>query len=266
MKQTRPVLHARDHMAGGADPVPGLLPKSGTVEDVIVGTLPGAYYKLNETTGDWADSSGAGRTAAYVARTGTVRGTAAQLDEGDGALCVTVAGPAPAASLSPSNVGACTDPFFRFTGVAPFTVSALIKPILLPVEGSSFSQGICGNVSDPSSGARGWGLFILSDLFDPDHPSPAFSGTAARVCFRRSTDSAGRQQAVGPPLTAGVWQRVTGVFDGAGMGVWVDGVQVAGTTSGTISIPAFDTFRFGDCGIGEGPAARWPPSRATSTR
>jgi hypothetical protein len=58
---------------------------------------------------------------------------------------------------------------------------------------------------------------------------------------------------------AGVWQRVTGVFDGAGMGVWVDGVQVAGTTSGTISIPAFDTFRLGDCGINEGAGGTMAP-------
>src|SRR4051794_40306711 len=127
-----PRMHGITHLTGGADPIPGLLPPSGTVEQVILATMPGAYYKVPETSGPWLDSSGAGRDAAYtnptlVGGTAPTRGAPALLDEGDGILCVTVHGPDPAPVLSDTSVGRVTDAFFDFDGHSPFTVSVLVR-------------------------------------------------------------------------------------------------------------------------------------------
>lgn len=253
MKAQRPILHGRDHLPSGADPMLPALP-SGTVADIIAATFPGAYYKLNETSGGWADSSGAGRDATYTGE-GT-RGIAAPLDEGDGSLCAHAAGvvPVPVGGDS-SAVGTVTDPFFEFAALVPFTVSALIQPDIVPVSDSNLSMGVCGNVTVTDTRSAGWGLFILSDLSDPDAPGGLYSGVPARVCFRRTGLTGPRQEAVGPPVAAGEWVRVTGVFDGATMGLWLNDDQVASSTATTASLPSgvsYRTFLIGGCGIGEG--------------
>lgn len=55
----KPILHGRDHMSGGVDPIPGMPTLSGSVSDIILSHNPDAFWKLNETTGAIAnDSSG----------------------------------------------------------------------------------------------------------------------------------------------------------------------------------------------------------------
>lgn len=60
MKQQKPIIHGRDHLSGGADPVlPGF--PAGDVADKILQAGPAAFWKLDETTGIIAhDSSGNG--------------------------------------------------------------------------------------------------------------------------------------------------------------------------------------------------------------
>jgi len=256
VKAVKPIIHGRDHLAGGADPIPLLPPAGGTVDEIILATFPGAYYKLNETAGIWADSSGGGRDATYTGL--GARGIPAPLDENDGSLCAQVNGTVPVPTTAPAAaIGTATDGMFVFAGVAPFTVSGLINPAVVPADHSDRSMGICGNVENPASSAQGWGLFILSHLMDPGATGGSYSGVPARVCFRRTAVSGGLvvQEAVGPSLAAGGWVRVTGVFDGTTMGLWLDDAQVASSSGTTASLPsgsAMDMFRIGDCGIAEG--------------
>lgn len=46
----KPVLHARDHLPGGADPIPGLA-VGGDLYDQILATNPDAFWPLDETAG-----------------------------------------------------------------------------------------------------------------------------------------------------------------------------------------------------------------------
>ena len=58
---TKPVMHGRDHLPTGADPIPGLPATTGEDLADIILALPGldAFWKLNETSGNIAyDSSG----------------------------------------------------------------------------------------------------------------------------------------------------------------------------------------------------------------
>lgn len=56
----RPILHGRDHLPDGPDPIPGLPDASGNdIEDIILSYGPAAFWKLDESSGDVAhDSSG----------------------------------------------------------------------------------------------------------------------------------------------------------------------------------------------------------------
>lgn len=263
MKQAKPILHGRDHQPSGADPIAPALP-SGTVEQAILDTIPGAYYKVPETTGDWQDSSGADRDAAYNDPGGgntPIRGAAAILNEDDGSLCVTVNGPTPAAALTDTAVGLVTDAFFDFSGNSPFTVSALIRPTALPA--GTFSMGVLGNTSDASPGGiTGWGLFVLSAARDPDGDTeggkPAFirsvlpgTGEGEAIAYRTS------------PLVAGQWVRLTGVYDGTNTGLYLDNEPADGFHSGfgttNPSLPSSTTFRFGAARAGEGTGGTYAP-------
>lgn len=63
MSQKVHVMHGRDHVPEGADPIPGLLyaPGYDTLDQVIAGLDPSGWWKLNESSGlTAADSSGNG--------------------------------------------------------------------------------------------------------------------------------------------------------------------------------------------------------------
>lgn len=261
------VDHAHRHKPGGTDPlVPS--PPSGTVDHTILATVPGAYYKVPETSGVWHDSSGADRDATFTDLSATAggssptRGVAAPLDEGDGSLCVTVNGPTPAAALNDTSVGIVDDVFFDFSGHSPFTVSALIRPAAVDPDGT-FSQGILGNSSNASSGGiTGFGLFVKSANFDPDEDD--VGGKAAFV--RSVAPGTGNGHAAAystSPLVAGQWVRLTGVYDGTTVGLYLDEVPATGYASDygdpNPSLPTSTTFRFGAARVGEGTGGSYAP-------
>lgn len=81
MASRKPVIHARDHLPGGADPIPGI--GSGSIDLYGYGSLslaitnPGgllAWYRFAEAgpTGDALDSSGNSRTLTYFENTSPV--------------------------------------------------------------------------------------------------------------------------------------------------------------------------------------------------
>jgi Concanavalin A-like lectin/glucanases superfamily len=263
MAQKTHTMHGRDHMPGGADPMVPSLP-SGTVDQVIVATLPGAYYKVPETTGVWHDSSGAGRDATFTdlhavaGGSAPTRGVASGLDEGDGSLCVTVAGPDPWAALSDSSVGFRTDSWFDFDGHQPFTVSCRIRPASVSTGGISFSNGLCGNSAGTGgSVTASWGLYLLSELSDPDG-----AGVAGKPAFIRREAGVGQQGVYAAvPVTLGEWVRLTGVYDGTTTGLYIDD-RLAGAAlpgSSNISLTTSQTFRFGAAFIAEGSGGTFAP-------
>jgi hypothetical protein len=259
VKTQKPILHARDHLPGGADPIPGLLLPSGKVGDVIASTYPGAYYKLGEASGNWIDSSGGGHDAAWDSNPQT-RAQPSPVDEGETGgspgLAVHVAGDPPGPSADPSYVGGATGAAFDFTGTQPFTISIVINPDTLPGDHSQFSMGICGSATSGASGAPGWGLFILSHLFDPDYTSDPYGpgSKPARLCFRRSHGSGVVQQAVGDTIEGyeGNWLRITGVYDGSNMGLWIEEDLVATSGTGSVSLAGPASFLIGGCSVAEG--------------
>lgn len=254
-------MHGITHVAGGPDPVPGLLPNLGTIDGEILATRPGAYYKLSDTSGGWADSADS-HNMAYTSRTGAVRGVGSGYDEGDGSLCVTLDGPDPAAGLTGSFVGSVSSEFFRFGGTSPMTVSARVRPADL-TPASSFSFGVCGNADNPGGTTQGWGLYLLSELFDPN-PDPDLR-VRGKPCFRRRFGGGATDDAVGAvPLTAGAWVRLTGTFDGATLNLYVDDTLVASNTPATpASLPtagaATDTFMVGSVAAAEGTGGTHAP-------
>ena len=82
--QNKPIIHGRDHETDGADPIRGLLPAvGGDHRSEILATAPGRPTgKLNETTGDWADTPTTGHRPTTPAS--TVRGVDRDYDEADG--------------------------------------------------------------------------------------------------------------------------------------------------------------------------------------
>lgn len=64
MASRKPVIHGRDHLIGGADPIPlqtQLSSNTGNLLDQIIGKSPNGFWKLNESSGTVAhDSSGNG--------------------------------------------------------------------------------------------------------------------------------------------------------------------------------------------------------------
>jgi Concanavalin A-like lectin/glucanases superfamily len=260
MPAPHPRMHGITHVAGGPDPVPGLLPNLGTIDGEILATSPGAYYKLDETSGGWVDSADS-HDMTYTARTGTVRGAASGYDEGDGELCVTVAGPDPAASLSPSFIGSVASEFFRFGGVAPMTVSARVRPATVDLGSNSF--GVCGTADNPGGTTQGWGLYLLAELYDPN-PDPDLR-VPGKPCFRRRFGGGAEDNAVGElPLAAGAWVRLTGSFDGATVNLYVDDTLVASDTPATpASLPtggtAGSTFTVGSVAAAEGSGGTHAP-------
>ena len=243
--ERKPILHGRDHCPGGADPIPCLIGGPfGTIDEAILATAPGAYYKLPETgSDDWADSSGSGRDATYISRTGLVRGVASDLDESDGSLCATLDGPTASSGQTESHVAECIDEFFCFPTTSEFSVTARIRPSSLP--GGTWSWGICGNVREgsPNFNAIGWGLFIGGSV-----------GAGKPLCRRRAGGS--NQDALGgTALTADAWVRLTATFDGTTLSLYADDTLLDSAGSPP-SFPAAggttSQLQIGGVGISEG--------------
>lgn len=251
-----PAYHGRTHVKGGTDPIPGIATsQTGTPSEVVLGVVPGAYYKLDETSGDWADSSGASRTLTHTSRTGEVRGVDSEFDEDDGSLAVEVDG-GTTGSTTALYVGSRSDSFFRFAALAAMTVSARVKLEANPT-GGVWSWGVCGSINNGAAAGfetSGWGMFVQSDTRKP-------------FFYRRNqtgptTDTVVSSAAL-PAAASDTWTRVTCTFDGTTMRVFV-GASLVGSGAAAASLQnnsALDNFFVGSCGIAEGVGGRWAPFR-----
>ena len=65
----KPVLHGRDHLPGGADPIPGIGTGFTTYAEMIQASGPWAYWPLDDTSGNFAELT-AGRDMAAAEYTG----------------------------------------------------------------------------------------------------------------------------------------------------------------------------------------------------
>lgn len=158
MKQQKPILHGRDHLPSGADPIQGLLTDPGggdTLDELILAAVPDGFWKLNESSGSVAaDSSGFGQDMST---------TAPELNP----VWAQPAGPP----------GQQTADFQTGTGGVGGTGSRVSRS--WPVITGDFTAGIWVSRNDVSggevmgqgnptrSGGKGWELFISSSSFTP---------------------------------------------------------------------------------------------------
>jgi hypothetical protein len=137
----------------------------------IIGGLTGnyAYYKLNEVSGGWADSSGNGHDLALVSISGGSsvlnRGVPGIVDEDDGVLALDVTPYySPPGTTDPGaniGIGSRTDNFFKFDTTNPYTVLFSITPDFGPTGTTSWSWGIMGTeYGSAGSYVIGWNILV----------------------------------------------------------------------------------------------------------
>ncbi|MBA2312753.1 MAG: LamG domain-containing protein [Actinobacteria bacterium] len=231
--------------AGGSIWLPGAAPAGEAYDERVLSLLPGAYYKMNETSGDWADSSGSLRTMPHTtfAGNGEVRGVAGGVEEGDGTLAVHV-------DTAQQNFGAfdgvghrTSDPFFGFPNQTPFSVSCWARPTSLTFQGA-FSKAMVGN--DDNSGGfnvNGWRL-MLRNFQNTDEWG---------WCFSRGTQSTATNSGanVRPPVNQ--WAHLVGTLDANTQRLYVDGNLVSSKPVNPLTNTAgYGELLVGSVGLHEG--------------
>ncbi len=229
----KPIIHGRDHMPGGPDPIPGFgyvvagYPTAVTsISDLL------AYWRLGETGTPWADTSGVG-TAADLAEHGSgtamtpdVTGALATGD--DGALEFNYDGSAGTGGRYASNAGAGKDfDFTATTGQMTIAVWAKTKSSALTRRGQVFGNQT-SSVSGPPDALLGWGIQVMypSRKFRFSRGQPAGPSTAEKYA----------EMAAG--AVAGTWYLLVGTYDGANIRLYVNSVLAATTadTSGAYAV------------------------------
>jgi Concanavalin A-like lectin/glucanases superfamily len=225
MKASKPILHGRDHVTGGADPVPGLLPAqtAGNFPAQIL-ALPDlrGYWRLGEGVSPYADTSGNALGPHDMLRNvGTVGGSSVPMTEDvtpgllpaatdDGAVGFNQDEPEPSPLRefleNPTGAGAAQ---FNFSGTATMSAVAVIQP------GSATHTFWGGVVGDMNAVAplNGWGLRVRYPTLEID--------------FLRAQDATHYHSATAAPVTAGDTVMVVGTYDGALIRLYVNGVLAA---------------------------------------
>lgn len=194
----------------------------------VMASQPVGWWRLGETTGGYADSSG--RTAAHPAQLQAPRSTFIRgetdcppFPDSDGCINMTAA---PKWALDPLDQSwvyvpaGYGDPTFDFGGQRPFTYEAWINPN----QGqNSVHEGILGTFGMDTSGSfdTGTGLYFDS----PDNT----------LTFNRTGYAAGASwvdhTAISTVVTPGEWAHVVATYDGTAMRLYVNGEERASAAS-----------------------------------
>ncbi len=233
MASNKPVLHARDHLPGGADPLRIVFPTSAYSNEVLndpVGALV-LYWKMDElgnTTTTAVDSSGNGRDGTLVPDGITPTG-----------VQVGTAGLADGKSMTFDKSGnfghnwdggpdACVRWHGSFTETTELACETWLNssqakassPIFFCVNGGSTAAPLCALVIDPTSGQARF------DVHDTGATGHSVTGSTV--------------------INDGERHHIVGTYDGATMSIYVDGVLEAtlsmtgglNNLSGTCSVVA----------------------------
>jgi hypothetical protein len=238
MKATKPILHGRDHVPGGADPVPGMLP--GTSSD-YPGFVRGkasllGYWRLGETSpGPFADSSGVGEPADATRTTPgavapTYHVTGALTDNDDGAWqqnhAGTFGGPSANTQSDWFVTAASVDSKHNFASGESYSVVVWVKPF---ASTSVFQGGIIGRVATVAGTPDFEGGWILKMSW-PD----------LILVWERGTQADGVKTVASPSgLAPDTWAFVAATHDGAAhtLNLYINGTLVATGSAGTGDIP-----------------------------
>jgi hypothetical protein len=202
---------------GGSVWKPAVGPVTSTYDELVPYFIAGnyAYWKMNDVTGDWLDSSGDHRNLTYVSQTGELRGEAGIVAEDDSTLGMYASNAGAGATI----IGTTTDTLFGFQDLDPFTCIVWVKP-----DFSSGVGGVCGNIDNgyPAHEVDGWSILIGPSMY------PVFHKRANKTVGFEGMDLSGAL-----PLTSGTWAQLAVTYDGATAKLFVNGAlsaSVADTT------------------------------------
>jgi len=225
MKAQKPILHARDHMAGGADPIPGLITSGGGLGpfDLYVYSLPDliGYWRLGEGASPWLDTSPTPYGDAHLSK--VVYGAhhmnddvpgALPAEQDDGAVEFTATAFTQGDYLVPAVTGR-----FQFTSPsAGYTVACWLK--MNSDSGAGSSSLIAGTYS-PFNG--GWALEV---------------GGGVTIQHTRVPTGGGGTGVVGPGVALDEWIFVATTYGAGGYQMFYNGGLVATAAGGTV-VPNF---------------------------
>lgn len=222
----KPPIHGRDHLPGGADPIPsgccpeGCITLADIIERLAVDSNLLGYWRLGEAAGDFADTSGQANPADATVGAGAVALTrdvtgALSAEQDDGAIRLNDSDGDDSEFLEPNSGG--DGARFNLTN-DDMTIIAFVKPI---ASGSSFEGGIIGNYT--TSG--GWSLMVEWPTLTP--------------IFVRE-DGAG-VTLVGPGIDADEWVMLVATYDSVnGHLLYYNGVQVDADPTILTGLPAIN--------------------------
>jgi hypothetical protein len=219
-------MHGLTHVAGGPDPIPGLLPAAtaGNFPAAIL-ALPDlrGYWRLGDGAEPFADTSGYPGTPHNLDRNlGTISGGGSPdmtqdltpgllpSSQDDGAVAFNASDPEPATTrefLEKTAGGGAAR--FDFSTVDPMSAVALIKPAS---SGNSFWGGVVGDMN-ASAYPNGWAIRVRWPTMEVD--------------FLRIQDDTHHHSATSAPIEADQTTLVVGTYDGTLIRLYLDGVLVA---------------------------------------
>ncbi len=219
----KPIIHGRDHMPHGADPIPGLTIAGGDFQTVVLGISDLlAYWRLGEAAGPWADTSGVGTAADLTEDGGS--GTALTPDvagglpaeQDDGALELNYDGtgdPTATGGRFVKNSGGLKD-FDFLASSGEMTVCAWVN---VKAAAGTRRGVIVGNSEWQVSGGGsqiGWGLQVV-------YPARTVRFTRGQTVEAYAETSGG--------VVAGDWNFFVGTFDLSTIRLYANGALIAST-------------------------------------
>lgn len=175
-----------------------------TYSEILETAAPAAWWKMDEASSaaGLADSSGNGLAGTWPVTT---------------SLAFQAAGPLRSevsyAVEMPAGGYADFGHVLQFPGVAAFTVSLWLQPLLLDIT----DRRIISTEYDDGAGRDGWYLSLSNSKL---------------ALVRIENASANAANATGAAQTVGTWYHVVAVFDGATQSVFVNGEEKVATTFG----------------------------------
>jgi hypothetical protein len=194
-------------------------------ESVVRATGPLAYWRLDETVGSAAaDATGHGNTGTYVGDLTLGAAGAIKSDPASKSVYLN-----PHELSTPTGYVLVGNPFAmtaEFTGNAPFSLEAWIKPVVIDTS----PRSVVSNVLMGDAGKEGYILYV---------------GGGEGLDFSRFDNGTEHFARDAGAVLEGAWHYVVATYDGTASTLYVDGSAIAHATD-SLSMPSFTcTFNLG---------------------